>query len=160
MAVWLAHRAPQVHRHGGRRAQAYGALDPHLRHHVLLAGLSFCIPRLPLLLRRDPAGQPIIHYARPSPAAIDHWLSIHGYAPALLEYKLQTAADAPTIRTEFIEIPDPNAGPYGAKGLAEAPNVPTAAAIANGVAKLVGTPVRQLPMTAERVWMTSEGMSS
>lgn len=78
----------------------------------------------------------------------------------LLEYKLQTAADAPTIRTEFIEIPDPNAGPYGAKGLAEAPNVPTAAAIANGVAKLVGTPVRQLPMTAERVWMTSEGMSS
>ena len=87
----------------------------------------------------------------------------------LLEYKLQTAADAPTIRTEFIEIPDPNAGPYGAKGLAEAPNVPTAAdhwtrfstrSIANGVAKLVGTPVRQLPMTAERVWMTSEGMSS
>ena len=47
-----------------------------------------------------------------------------------------------------------------AKGLAEAPNVPTAAAIANGVAKLVGTPVRQLPMTAERVWMTSEGTSS
>ena len=70
----------------------------------------------------------------------------------LLEYKLQTAADAPTIDTEFIEIPDPQAGPHGAKGLAEAPNVPTAAAIANAVKNVIGGPVRQLPMTAERVW--------
>ena len=77
----------------------------------------------------------------------------------LLEYKLQTAADAPTIRTQFIEIPDPDAGPYGAKGLAEAPNVPTAAAIANGIAQLIGGPVAQLPMTAERVWATSEGVA-
>ncbi len=78
----------------------------------------------------------------------------------LLEYKLQTAADAPLVTTEFIEIPDPNAGPRGAKGLAEAPNVPTAAAIANAVAQLIGEPVRQLPMTPERVWAVSEGSSS
>jgi CO/xanthine dehydrogenase Mo-binding subunit len=70
----------------------------------------------------------------------------------LLEYKLQTCADAPTIDTVFIEIPTPDAGPRGAKGLAEAPNVATAAAISNALAKLVGRPVRQLPMTAERVW--------
>jgi CO/xanthine dehydrogenase Mo-binding subunit len=74
----------------------------------------------------------------------------------LLEYKLQTAADSPVVTTEFIEIPDPNAGPRGAKGLAEAPNVPTAAAIANAVAQLIGRPVRQLPMTPERVWTASE----
>ena len=78
----------------------------------------------------------------------------------LLEYKLQTAADAPTIRTQFVEIPDPNAGPHGAKGLAEAPNVPTAAAIANGIVQLIGRPVTQLPMTAERVWTTSEEVDS
>ncbi|MEM9203669.1 MAG: xanthine dehydrogenase family protein molybdopterin-binding subunit [Actinomycetota bacterium] len=78
----------------------------------------------------------------------------------LLEYKLQTAADAPTVRTQFIEVPDPNAGPYGAKGLAEAPNVPTAAAIANGIAQLLGGPVRQLPMTAERVWMAIDELGS
>jgi CO/xanthine dehydrogenase Mo-binding subunit len=70
----------------------------------------------------------------------------------LLEYKLQTCADAPIIKTEFIQIVTPDAGPRGAKGLAEAPNVPTAAAISNAIAKLVGQPVRQLPMTAERVW--------
>ncbi len=72
----------------------------------------------------------------------------------LLEYKLQTIADAPTIATRFIEIDTPDAGPHGAKGLAEAPNVATAGAIANAIAKLVGHPIRRLPMTAERVWET------
>ena len=70
----------------------------------------------------------------------------------LLEYKLQTCADTPVIRTHFVQINTPNAGPRGAKGLAEAPNVATAAAISNALAKLVGKPVRRLPMTAERVW--------
>ena len=78
----------------------------------------------------------------------------HQLNPGLLEYKLQTMADAPPISTTFIETYDPNAGPHGAKGLAEAPNVPTAAAIANGIAKVIGDRVRLLPMTAERVWET------
>ncbi|MDO8364264.1 MAG: xanthine dehydrogenase family protein molybdopterin-binding subunit [Actinomycetota bacterium] len=71
---------------------------------------------------------------------------------ALLEYKLQTCADAPPIDIHFVQIDTPDAGPRGAKGLAEAPNVATAAAISNALAQLVGAPVRQLPMTAERVW--------
>jgi CO/xanthine dehydrogenase Mo-binding subunit len=71
---------------------------------------------------------------------------------ALLEYKLQTCADAPPVDIHFVQITTPDAGPRGAKGLAEAPNVATAAAIANALTKLVGRPVRQLPMTAERVW--------
>ena len=71
---------------------------------------------------------------------------------ALLEYKLQTCADAPRIHTQFIQIATPDAGPRGAKGLAEAPNVATAAAISNALARLLGEPVRQLPMSAERVW--------
>ncbi|MEZ5341876.1 MAG: molybdopterin cofactor-binding domain-containing protein [Acidimicrobiales bacterium] len=75
----------------------------------------------------------------------------------LLEYKLQTAADAPQIQIEFVEVPTANAGPSGAKGIAEAPNVATPAAIANALAKLIGRPVRQLPMTAERVWETAIG---
>ena len=73
---------------------------------------------------------------------------------ALLDYKLQTMADAPGVKMYFVEIPDPNGGPNGAKGLAEAPNVATAAAISNAIQKLLGRPVRQLPMTAERVWET------
>lgn len=76
----------------------------------------------------------------------------------LLEYKLQTCADAPPVLTQFVQIATPDAGPRGAKGLAEAPNVATAAAISNAIAKLVGRPVRQLPMTAERVWDTIEAV--
>jgi len=72
----------------------------------------------------------------------------------LLEYKLQTCADSPAIQTHFVQINTPDAGPRGAKGLAEAPNVATAAAISNALAKLLGRPVRRLPMTAERVWET------
>ena len=76
---------------------------------------------------------------------------------ALLEYKLQTCADSPTIHTHFVQINTPDAGPRGAKGLAEAPNVATAAAISNALARLLGRPVRRLPMTAERVWETIAG---
>ena len=71
---------------------------------------------------------------------------------ALLEYKLQTTADAPPINIHFAEVYTPNMGPHGSKPIAEAPNVATAAAISNAIAKLVGQPVRLLPMTAERVW--------
>ncbi|MEZ5259406.1 MAG: molybdopterin cofactor-binding domain-containing protein, partial [Ilumatobacteraceae bacterium] len=62
----------------------------------------------------------------------------------LLEYKLQTCADAPTITTEFVQIATPNAGPKGAKGLAEAPNVSDRSSDLQRDAKLVGGPVRQL----------------
>ena len=70
----------------------------------------------------------------------------------LLEYKLQTIADAPEITTQFVEIFTENAGPRGAKGLAEAPNVATCGAVNNAIAAATGIRVRQLPMTAERVW--------
>ena len=70
----------------------------------------------------------------------------------LLEYKLQTIADTPTITTHFVEIFTENAGPRGAKGLAEAPNVATCGAVNNAITAASGLRVRKLPMTAERVW--------
>ena len=76
--------------------------------------------------------------------------------PAFLDYKLQTIADAPPIRIHFAEIPTPGLGPHGSKPIAEAPNVATAAAISNAITKLIGRPVGQLPMTAERVWETMQ----
>jgi CO/xanthine dehydrogenase Mo-binding subunit len=71
---------------------------------------------------------------------------------SLLDYKLQTMADAPAVKMHFVDLPSPDGGPRGAKGVAEAPNVATAAAISNAIQKLLGRPVRTLPMTAERVW--------
>ena len=77
---------------------------------------------------------------------------------ALLEYKLQTIADAPKITTQFVEIFTENAGPRGAKGLAEAPNVATCGAVNNAIGNATGARIYQLPMTAERVWERMHGV--
>jgi xanthine dehydrogenase molybdenum-binding subunit len=70
----------------------------------------------------------------------------------LTDYKLVTAADAPQIDIAWIETNTPNAGPKGSKGVGEPPCVPTAGAVANAIAKVIGARVRELPMTPERVW--------
>jgi CO/xanthine dehydrogenase Mo-binding subunit len=75
--------------------------------------------------------------------------------PHLLDYKLVTCSDAPEIEVDWVQIPTKGAGPRGTKGVGEPPQVPTAAAIANAIAKVVGTHVRRLPMTPERVWAAS-----
>jgi CO/xanthine dehydrogenase Mo-binding subunit len=70
----------------------------------------------------------------------------------LVDYALPTAAFTPSIDTEIVEVPAPE-GPYGAKGVGEAPVVATAAAVANAVAAATGgLRMRRLPMTPERVW--------
>ena len=45
-------------------------------------------------------------------------------------------------------------GPNGSKGVGEPPCVATAGAIANAITGVIGSPVRQLPMTPQRVWAT------
>jgi CO/xanthine dehydrogenase Mo-binding subunit len=72
--------------------------------------------------------------------------------PYLLDYKLQTVADVPTIHVDFVDAPSPTGGPKGLKGIAEPPCVPTPGAIANAIARAVGVRVHKLPMTPERVW--------
>ena len=76
--------------------------------------------------------------------------------PHLLDYKLVTASDAPQIDIAWIETDTPNAGPKGSKGVGEPPCVPTAGAVANAIAKVIGARVRQLPMTPERVWEAAQ----
>jgi CO/xanthine dehydrogenase Mo-binding subunit len=75
--------------------------------------------------------------------------------PHLLDYKLVTCSDAPQIDIAWVEIDTPNAGPKGAKGVGEPPCVPTAGAVANAIAKVIGRHVHLLPMTPERVWVAS-----
>jgi xanthine dehydrogenase molybdenum-binding subunit len=75
--------------------------------------------------------------------------------PHLLDYKLITCSDAPEIEVVWVQIPTEGAGPRGSKGVGEPPQVPTAGAIANAIAKVLGTRVHRLPMTPERVWAAS-----
>ncbi|MGZ4250868.1 MAG: xanthine dehydrogenase family protein molybdopterin-binding subunit [Solirubrobacteraceae bacterium] len=69
-----------------------------------------------------------------------------------VDYALPTASIVPAIDTEIVEVPVPE-GPYGAKGVGEAPVVGAPAAVANAVAAATGgRRVWELPMTPERVW--------
>lgn len=70
--------------------------------------------------------------------------------PNFHNYKMLTAADIPNIHFFPIETNDKQ-GPYGAKGVGEAPLIPTAAAIANAVCDALGIEVLELPLTPERV---------
>jgi CO/xanthine dehydrogenase Mo-binding subunit len=70
--------------------------------------------------------------------------------PDFHNYKMPTAPDVPRIHFHAVETMDPQ-GPYGAKGVGEAPLIPTAAAIANAVCDALGIEVLELPLTPERV---------
>jgi CO/xanthine dehydrogenase Mo-binding subunit len=70
---------------------------------------------------------------------------------SFLDYAVPTAERLPAIDTLVVEVPAPD-GPFGAKGVGEAPVVAGPAAIANAVAAATGIRLRELPMTPSRVW--------
>lgn len=71
--------------------------------------------------------------------------------PNFNEYLLPTSLDMPDVEPIIVECPDPT-GPFGANGVGEPANVPVAAAILNAIADAVGTRVKELPCTAERLF--------
>jgi CO/xanthine dehydrogenase Mo-binding subunit len=70
---------------------------------------------------------------------------------SFLDYAIPTAERVPEIETLVVEVPAPD-GPFGAKGIGEAPVVGAPAAIANAVTAATGTRLYELPMTPPRVW--------
>jgi carbon-monoxide dehydrogenase large subunit len=67
------------------------------------------------------------------------------------EAKLPCIADIPPLRTVLLETPT-GPTPFAGKAIAEMPNVPTAAAIANAIADATGVRIFDLPLTAEKVY--------
>ncbi|HEX9662601.1 MAG TPA: molybdopterin cofactor-binding domain-containing protein, partial [Candidatus Binatia bacterium] len=67
------------------------------------------------------------------------------------EFKMATAADVPKLTTVLMESPT-GPSPYQGKAIAEIPNVPTAAAIANAIEDAVGVRLYDLPLTSEKVY--------
>ncbi len=71
---------------------------------------------------------------------------------SFVDYALPTAAFTPVIDTQIVEVPAPE-GPFGAKGVGEAPVIGVPGAVANAIAAATrGVRLKQLPMTPERVW--------
>jgi CO/xanthine dehydrogenase Mo-binding subunit len=70
----------------------------------------------------------------------------------LVDYAMPTAPGTPAIDAQIVEVPAPE-GPYGAKGVGEAPIVGVAAAVGNAIAAATGgVRLTRLPMTPQRVW--------
>ncbi|MGC9191622.1 MAG: xanthine dehydrogenase family protein molybdopterin-binding subunit, partial [Conexivisphaera sp.] len=67
------------------------------------------------------------------------------------DYRLPRVTDMPEVDVVSVGEPDPE-GPFGAKGVAEGPVIPTGPAIANAVADALGVRVRELPLTPEKIW--------
>ena len=68
------------------------------------------------------------------------------------DYKIPSIADIPELETVILETEGMGVGPYNIKAIGESPNAPTAAAIANAVADAIGVRIRDLPITAEKVY--------
>ncbi|SEH47809.1 xanthine dehydrogenase family protein molybdopterin-binding subunit [Chryseobacterium culicis] len=69
----------------------------------------------------------------------------------LAGYHFAVNADAPIIDVAFINKPDPNINPSGAKGLGEVGIIGTAPAIANAIYNAIGIRMRDLPITPDEI---------
>jgi CO/xanthine dehydrogenase Mo-binding subunit len=76
-----------------------------------------------------------------------------------LDYAVPRAVHVPDIDTLVMEVPAPD-GPFGAKGIAEAPVIPAGAAVAAAIVAAGGPRLRILPMTGRRIWAALQGASA
>lgn len=67
------------------------------------------------------------------------------------EYKIPTICDVPPLKTVLLSSED-GLGPYKVKGIGENPISPVAPAIANAIEDAVGVRIRDLPLSAEKVY--------
>ncbi|MEA2383852.1 MAG: hypothetical protein QOH72_3823 [Solirubrobacteraceae bacterium] len=75
---------------------------------------------------------------------------------SFVDYAIPAFGSMPPIELQIVEIPAPD-GPFGAKGIGEAPVIAAAAAVANAIAAATGVRMRELPMTPVRVWAALNG---
>jgi CO/xanthine dehydrogenase Mo-binding subunit len=68
------------------------------------------------------------------------------------EFKMATIADLPKLTTVLMEDAT-GPTPFQGKAIAEIPNVPTAAAIANAIEDAVGVRLYDLPLTSEKIYV-------
>jgi len=70
--------------------------------------------------------------------------------PSFIDYKLPRAFEIPETEKIIVESSDPY-GPFGAKEVGQGPIQCTTQAIANAVSNAIGYPIKELPITPERV---------
>lgn len=76
------------------------------------------------------------------------------------DYKLPTIMDIPDLKRVILEFPAEGAGPFGAKNIGELPHIPIAAAIANAIEDACGVRIKEVPITAEKIYKSLQANSS
>jgi CO/xanthine dehydrogenase Mo-binding subunit len=69
-----------------------------------------------------------------------------------LDYRIPTTKDVPLELHSYLVENEDGPGPYGAKGAGEGGLFAVSPAVASAVTEAVGVVIRDLPLTAERVW--------
>jgi CO/xanthine dehydrogenase Mo-binding subunit len=90
----------------------------------------------------------------------EHFVQENGHVltDQLSTYLIPTVLDVADVKSVILEIPDPQ-GPLGARGMAEMPFIPTAAAIVAAVHDATGIWLQEIPLTPERVWRALRGLA-
>src|SRR5262245_15445545 len=73
------------------------------------------------------------------------------------EYKIPNIRDVPVCETVVLTTVGDGSGPYQSVSIGEAANLPVAAAIANAIEDAVGVRIRDLPITAGKVFAALTG---
>jgi CO/xanthine dehydrogenase Mo-binding subunit len=73
------------------------------------------------------------------------------------EYKIPTVADIPELRTVLVRSESGGPTPYGGKSIGEQPIGAVAPAIVNAVLDATGVSIKELPVTAEKVYRALHG---
>jgi CO/xanthine dehydrogenase Mo-binding subunit len=77
-----------------------------------------------------------------------------------IDYRIPTSMDLPMeLHSETIENED-GPGPYGSKGMSEGALLCVAPAVGAAVREAIGVPIRDLPLTPERVWRAVQERAS
>ena len=81
------------------------------------------------------------------------------YSNSLMQYKIPTRLDVGRIRVEFESSYEPT-GPFGAKSIGEIVINTPSPAISNAIQNATGVIVRELPITAEKVYYGMEKLKA
>jgi CO/xanthine dehydrogenase Mo-binding subunit len=70
--------------------------------------------------------------------------------PSFTDYLLPTMLDMPPVRSEILELGDPEA-PYGLKGVGEAPTISSTPAIVAAIRDATGKPLQRVPVRPQDI---------
>jgi CO/xanthine dehydrogenase Mo-binding subunit len=124
--------------------------DVTVLRHVIVSDVGKALNPLQVRMQDDGAAiQGLGH------TLMEHYLfDDHGRVRNLgaIDYRIPTSMDLPhEMVSEIVENGD-GPGPYGAKGMSEGALLCVASAVGSAVRDAIGVPIRDLPLTPERVW--------